>query len=322
MSKPEFLYNDEFWKILNELDTLEADCSLSSFMERLDCSKIEVQRAVIFLSQLSCPISVIDKEGEKWIEKTGESPFIDIRFSLQEWISLQAYFPLIAENAENPFYQILSSKLAQVEAQYKQHDLFSTAESLPLVQKFSDKSLVSLFNEFIPVIEESILKQNVLNVSVNKKTINFFPHRLVHLEGKLRLVGEDTNDHALITLDLDFVENVLPSIMDYKVNYTLIEVNEFISGFREVSGNEVRLILKILGSGEDLDLSPSYHFLADPYITTTLTGETIWAASIEPCADLIAWLADLDNSVEILDPLEIKEQVEEYLAWSKKSRAA
>ena len=99
-------------------------------------------------------------------------------------------------------------------------------------------------------------------------------------------------------------------------------MNEFISGFREVSGNEVRLILKITGSSDDLDLSPSYHFLADPYITTSASGDTIWAASVEPCEDLIAWLADLEDGVEILDPLDVRSQVEEYKRWNKKSQAA
>jgi len=296
---------------------------IESLIERLDSSKEEIQRAVIFLSQLNYPISMIEKPSGSIVEKTSQPPHISINFSLKEWICLQAYFPLISENSDNPFFQIISSKLAKIESEYKEHDLFSTAESLPILEKYADKSLVSLFNEFIPMIEESIYKQSVLNVSVqNNGTVNIFPHRLVHLEGKLRLVGEDTNDHSLITLDIDLIESVMPSIVDYKINYTLIEVNEFISGFREVSGNEVRLILKITGSGENLDLSPSYHFLADPYITTNSSGETIWAASIEPCEDLIAWLADLDECVEILDPTEIRDQVEEYRNWAKKSHAA
>ena len=222
MNKPGFLYSEEFWKILNELDLLESKCSVQSLVDQLGCSKSEVLRGVIFFNQLNYPICVVDENGEKWIEKTSEPPQVKVNFSLKEWVCLQAYFPLIAENSEGPFYQILSAKLAEVEREYKQHDLFSTVESLPLMKKYADSSLVSLFNEFIPAIEESILKQDVLNIAVKSNDkINLFPHRLVHLEGKLRLVGEDINDHALITLDLDLVENVISSIIDYKANYTL-----------------------------------------------------------------------------------------------------
>jgi predicted DNA-binding transcriptional regulator YafY len=322
MNKPGYLYNDTFWKILAQIDLLEGQEKLSVLASSLEVPNESIERGLIFLQQLNYPISLENKDGEQWIKKTGEAPLIKIQFSLLEWISLQAYFPVLAEQAEAPFYQILSKKLAEVEAKYQDYDLFSTAESLPLMSGHVDSSIVSIFNEYLPLIEESILKQNVLNITMNgRDKILLYPHRVVHLEAKLRIVGEDVNDHSLITFDMDFINEIQASDKEYKPNYTVIEVNEFISGFREVSGNEIRLILKIQREDEQLDLSPSYHFLGDPFITTNSSGETIWAASIEPCEDLMVWLAELGDRIEILDPLDFKEMVEEYKALNKPKAA-
>ena len=317
------LFKEDFWKVLLELTNAESGQRVSVTADKLKVPQADVEKGIIFLQQLNYPLLVEDRLGEKWITKQGEGPTIKAEFSLLEWISLQAYFPVMADNSDNPFYEIVSQKLAEIEVKNQKHDLYSTAESLVLVSGGGDSSVISMFNEYLPIVEESILKQNVLNINLNGKGgLDIFPHRIVHLEGSLRIVGEDVNDQSLITLDLDLIESIKPSDNDYKANYTVIEVNEFISGFREVSGNEIRLILKVTRDDEQLDLSPSYHFLGDPYITTNSNGDTIWAASIEPCDDLVMWLADLGDRVEVLDPLDFRDRVEEFKNWNKKPQAA
>ena len=128
------------------------------------------------------------------------------------------------------------------------------------ISKDQARGFLKLLNPIAPhmteEINQSILKQNILHICVgNSDKILLYPHRVVHLEGKLRIVGEDVGDQSLITFDMDLIRNLKLADQDYRPNYTVIEVNEFINGFREVSGNEIRLILKIQREDEELDLS-------------------------------------------------------------------
>ena len=88
-------------------------------------------------------------------------------------------------------------------------------------------------------------------------------------------------------------------------------VDDFINAIRAVAGSEERMVLKVKNA-ETVDLRPPYHFLGNPYMTSNMNGDLIWAASVEMSDDLLEWLYQIKDSVEILDPEHLKDRFEEY----------
>ena len=90
------------------------------------------------------------------------------------------------------------------------------------------------------------------------------------------------------------------------------ELNDFIQALRTVSGSEERLVLKMKDQNKQ-EFKTGYHFMADPYITTNMDGDVIWAASVELSDELYEWLYQLGDKVEILDPTSIRDGYANYL---------
>ena len=113
-------------------------------------------------------------------------------------------------------------------------------------------------------------------------------------------------------LSLSFHEDI-----NYELNFSPIEIEDFISAFRSVASNEERLVMKIL-TPESVDLNPPYHFLGNPYITSSADGDLIWAASVEVSDELYDWLGEIHEYVEIVDPEGVKMGLEEYIKQTTK----
>jgi len=165
-----------------------------------------------------------------------------------------------------------------------------------------------------------IKKQLPLTLSlIDGKYCEIFPHRLVYLEGNLSIIGENCYDQCIV---FHFLKNIKSfEKLDLKdktfkksPQFTNLEVEEFVKGVRSVSGNVIRLILKIY-TKEKLNLIPPHHYLERPCVITNSRGERIWAATVEPCEDLCKWVHELGNSVEIMDPECFSE---DYMHFRKK----
>jgi len=98
---------------------------------------------------------------------------------------------------------------------------------------------------------------------------------------------------------------------EYKPHYGPVEINQFISMVRSLSGKEERLVLKIISPGQ-VELSPKYHFLGNPYVTLNYQGAMIWAATVEKGPELFNWLYSIRSSIEILDPSDLASEFSDY----------
>jgi hypothetical protein len=315
MKRSSLLEDPIFWLTFEKIVNLKGPIDSKDLIADLDITQSLLDRIIHFLGEVNLFIKSEYKEGSNWILPPENIPSIEFNFSLFEWMAFQTTFPNMDKDLDLPFFKIIRQKLAEIEVDYKKHDIFQTSEFLNLKEirdNYLEDQKVSV--EFIDKLEEYIERRLILEIEFdNEKTISIYPHRVVYLEGKLKLVAEDISDKCLITFDLNRIKNIVPiAVHSYAQNYALLEVNEFITSLREVNGSEVRLIIKIENHDGEINLSPSQHFLGDPYVTQNALGDTIWAATVEPGHELILWLSEISEYIDILDPQEIKEEVEEY----------
>lgn len=209
------------------------------------------------------------------------------------------------QRSEFTEFHSLIAQLKQQSEYLNEFDTLTAANNMPLeLSSYKEKSLQRL--------EEAMVTKSLVQIdfSDDKKKV-IYPIKIVHLEGELSLVGEDSHDHCLFVMNLCEMKRVKVTAQSYHPQVTSFELEEFISAVRNMNEKETRLILKI-HDPESVNLFPNYHFLGKPCMITNPSGDLIWAAYVEPCAALYDWLIELGGKVEILDPVQFKS---EYLGY-------
>jgi hypothetical protein len=150
------------------------------------------------------------------------------------------------------------------------------------------------------------------------KDCDFFPHRLVYLDGILCVIGEDIHNKILKYFPITEIKNSDELNLSYEANFSQIEISEFINESSLISGKQVRLIIKFHASA-DVDVLPAFHYLHNPYTVTNGEGDMIWAATIEMCEDIFLWLYQMRDKIEILDPGPIRKDFAHFCEFQKAS---
>ncbi|MBT3584741.1 MAG: WYL domain-containing protein [Halobacteriovoraceae bacterium] len=318
MANPSLMLNDRFWTILESIDSLESEVPLEYFLEELQkgpenspVDEGDLNSVISFLASLDYPVLVTERDGRKYISPPASKSkrvFIDLSFT--QWLAFQAHFPLLGEHKGKAFHTTIVDKLSEVEAAHPKYDLFKVIEKEKEKQNFM-KQLHSNELTIVNKIEEAI--DGHFNLEVGFKAgnqVSAYPHKVVYIDGTLSLIGEDIFDRCLVCFSIDEIGNLdLSTTNDYRVNFSMMEIDDFISALRAVTGNEERLVLKI-STSQNLDLKPPHHFLGNPYVTSNMEGDLIWGASVEVSADLFDWLLTIKDQIEILDPQSVREQFE------------
>ena len=165
----------------------------------------------------------------------------------------------------------------------------------------------------IEKLEESIEKRKILKIVTGSSSLKLFPHRLVYLQGELSLVGENAQARQLQIFNIKEIKTSKLLEEEYQNNLSAFDIDHFIDASRKMSDLEYRLVLKLSHSFLNIDLDPKFHFFGNPCLVSNSQGELIWGASVELNEELLKWLADIKQHVRIVDPLEIKKALNEYL---------
>ncbi len=312
------IISDRFWNVLQEIDNLDSDCPLELFKERFDELDDEtVFEVVTFLKKFEYPITIKKKAGMPWITITGERKPVMLEMTFSNWIALQAHVPFVRDLEETSFQNNLKECLQEVESRYPHYDLSRAIES---------KSKLSIVpfpkQEILNKLNRANASSEVILISLKDKKYECYPHKVIYIDSVLTFIGEETGDRCLVSFSFDEIEDIHDNRdRDYHANFSSTEVEDFIYGIRTITGNEERLVLKVTAP-EKVDLKPDYQFLGNPYMTTNVDGDFIWAASVEVSDELFAWLHTICGHVEILDPEDIKKQFLDYLEGQESKKAA
>lgn len=313
MSLP--IFNNHFWAILKQIDELSEMTELDSFLSKFSAPDFNceiIYDVLHFLSDLNYPVQIEEVNGKKYIIPNSKNEKVQFTLSFSDWIALQAHMPLLNAYKEHDFSKSIHKAFAEVTAKYPAFDIHNTGNINDELSFCFKESLPDLLLKYVNHVEEAFKTEALLFVTIETKTYEIFPHKLIMLEGELTMIGEETTDRCLVSYSLDEVSKIkLNNVNDYTPNYSRFEVDEFIMAIRAVSGREERLVLKI-DQNRPVNLNPSYQFLGHPYMTANSEGDFIWAASVEISSPLYDWIMSMGESVEILDPPDVRSEFNKY----------
>ena len=236
-----------------------------------------------------------------------------LELSFAHWIALQTYFPFLIQQSKTFYPHEIIDKLLECRKKHPQLDLFRMLDEGKHKKIPSDKMKKAEKKAVILSIKEGLEKRDGLLVtSIGGKKSKIYPRELIYLDGDLSIVGEDISGRCLVYLPLRRIKEAsCYDISDYQVNFSSKTVNDFIRAIHLVSGREERIILKIYAD-KDVNLSPPYHLLSNPFIVNNPDGDLIWAASVEVSTYLFNWPYTIKDDMEILNPESLKKELSRY----------
>lgn len=294
----------EMLKKLMVLGEKQGAIKLSDLADEMGLSEDE---ALGFLRQVfpvGIGVEVYHQDDECWVDINGEAIQYMLPLSPGEWMALHHILSQ-HKKVDSPVVYSLKKKVTEngpikvVMELLNQLELWD--QELSEVQQMMVKELESAIHD----------KQLICLVTKDDKTYSLHPCKVLHLEGHLSLIAEDSQDHCLVVVPMKDVKEfkAVPSTSVPKV--APFEVEEFIQAIRSMNEKETRLILKI-HDPQSTNLFPDHHFLGKPCMITNPNGDLIWAAYVEPCEALYEWLMTLGKNVEILDPIKFKQEYLDY----------
>lgn len=316
MTRSSLLENDKFWEVIKYLLKLDGFLSVETICDNLDLRYSELQSYIQFLKQVDYKFEIKNMDNTDYLVTPDNKPKIQIDFNLLEWIQFQAHLPAFSVMYGKPFHEDILNKFSKAEDQFKNHEIFGPLELLE--QVLIDKSQEIFFQDkkmsgygLCNFLEESIISKKCVKLQFANHSTQVYPRRILFLDGRLTLVGELVKDKCLLNFAIKDILNIYEEDLEWNTIYSKMEVEDFICGLRLVSGNEIRLVLKI-HSYEKFDPRIKHHFLGSPCMLTNPDGEVFWAATIEPSDDIFEWLQKLGSDIEILDPLIFKKDFLKY----------
>lgn len=310
MSEHQMILKDSFWKFLVSLEELSERKEKTKFCASIEIDVEALEEFKIYLSRYEINFEMDDC----FIYPIKDKSKIKIEFSLSEWLALQATFQEVAaepKSLKHYFQRIVRNKMTLLQNAHEQFNLFRKPVNVAI--NFQE------FENLKKKIDHVVCYQKPINLHFfNSKACQVFPHRLVYLDGILCVVGESLKDKTLVYFGLEDIKNVEVIELAYEANLSQIEINEFISHLRLINGKEERLVLKIYSQYET-DLLPSHHYLGNPFVTSNVDGDMIWAATLEMCEDIYQWLYLMKDRVEVLDPGHVAREFAQYCELKKEN---
>ncbi|WP_408097417.1 WYL domain-containing protein [Peredibacter sp. HCB2-198] len=265
------------------------------------------EETLFFLRQVfpsGTGIEIYHQNSECWVDIKGEEIQYMLPLSPAEWMQLHQML-YANKTADTQVMHSLRKKVTENGPIKVVMELLNQLE-------LWDQELNESEQQIVQQLDTAIVEKQLLCLATgDNRTFIVHPCRVLHLEGQLTLIAEDSSDHCLVVVPLKEVKEIssVPSSKVPKVSP--YEVEEFISAIRAMNEKETRLILKIHDPGTT-NLFPEHHFLGKPCMITNPNGDLIWAAYVEPCEALYDWLLTLGKNVEILDPVKFKD---DYLIY-------
>jgi hypothetical protein len=307
MSSNSILDQERFWTVIEYLTTLDQKKDFDNICGDLSITKPQLNSFINFLKEVDYQLEVVSTKSGKEVVPPVTDSTIKIEFTLLEWLEFQAHFPAMGELEGKPFHNSFKSKLELLEKENSNHDLFAP---LPTLENILDNGKIELVstnskNGIVAFIEESIIDKKTIQLELKDKNYKILPHKIVFIEGELNLIGESLFDGCLLSIGVSNIVKTFEDNSEWKMNYSKLEVDEFIKSFRCLGDNTVRIVLKIF-SQERFNLNLNHQFFEKPCMFSNTSGEYIWAATIEPNVELYEWLCELGSDIEILDPTSFK----------------
>lgn len=305
MSRVKTVEENLVWKRLNALTKLVEPQTAAKLARDLGVPEEQIKADMAMAETYGIQMKYEEIGQDFWIIPSGSAEEVSLRLNQLEWTQMNQLFNTVLGQKE-------MSEFHPFVKEFKSHYTFFSEFDQLVHESTNVENIDPEKNRFVQFIEEAIITRSLIRIDLKegkKKVI--YPIKVIHLEGSLSMIGEDSHDHCLFVMSTNDLKRVQVLAQSYRPQVTPYELEEFISAVRNMNEKETRLILKI-HDPESVNLFPNHHFLGKPCMITNPTGDLIWAAYVEPCAALYDWLIELGKKVEILDPVQFKS---EYLGY-------
>ncbi len=181
-------------------------------------------------------------------------------------------------------------------------------DNYDILRKLVPKKYLNLALSIQNIIDENLaisLKMNFGN------SINILPVRLIFIDDKIYLQGENIDDNGALSLNLS-------DIKSYK-SYSVIELpslnvsifDELSRSYLSMENKEYRVILRSKCPGEGI-FPIQFHYLGDSYFIWSKDGSMVYVANMFLSKSLLKYFEILDGKMDILSPERLIKEYKEY----------
>ncbi len=305
MKKQHSSSESKTWKKLMILGQKQGCIPLKDLALEMSLSEDEALGFIRQIFPLGIGVEVYHQNDECWVDVNAEAIQYMLPLSPSEWMQLHEILQTASARITTPALHSLKHKVTENGPIKSMMEILEKLDDWEEEMSENEQSLVSKLEQYVSD------KKLVHMTTSEDKDYTIYPTKVLHLEGELSLIAEDSTDHCLLILPVDSIKEVETVESTGSARMTEYDVEEFIAAIRTMNEKETRLILKI-HSPQAVNLFPEHHFLGKPCMITNPNGDLIWAAYVEPCEALFEWLTTLGKNVEILDPVKFKQ---EYLTY-------
>ena len=316
MLKESLIFDDNFWRALEYLDNLTTKVEVCEVVHKLSISEKCLFDAISFMQEFKYKIRVKKKKNKRILYPCSKRPKVKLELSFINWIALQFHSPLLAKKYKTNSLHEISEKLQEFTKKYPKCNLTPSKDKYK--KSISLNRTEEEMNILIASIKEGMTKGKGILITLMKgKKIKVYPRELIYLDRDLSIIGEDISRRCLFFLALKKIKGIsLYDIHNYQAYFSSKDINDFIRAIRLESRGEERIVIKIYAS-DDINLSPDYHFLNNPFMVNNSQGDLIWAAGMEVSDHLFTWLYSIKDNIEILNPESIKKEFTHYCTQKK-----
>lgn len=200
-------------------------------------------------------------------------------------------------------------------------NIFHTPSSLSLNQWFENLRALENFDSEIIIseIDKVIESRSFVNINTSNESFNVIVHKVLETKSGKSLLAENLDQGFLFEIKLRDIKKM--NVDDHKKvdsHFNLFDIKRFEQSLHEIESEQVRLVLKIKQLS-NFKTESFYQNFGRPYVTSNGDGDIIWAADVNADEQLFEWLSRWGDEIEIIDPLYIKMDYQQYLTGVRKS---
>lgn len=314
MYKKSLISEHKFWNVVDTILDIRLKKPLNELLEDLKINRFEFNCFFTFFKDLGVEINLELLDEVTYVAVKADKK-INFEMSIGQWLKFQAHFPVIENLKLEPYSEEITSLISKTE-KHNQKDLFYSLSNLEqILSESKELSLCdSLKKKHISLIEESIVKSTRIEMYIEEKLVPIAPHRLMSISKKLHLVYEIEDQNILDVIEIDEISSMAMSSKKATYVFNSTEIDHFIKNIRDLDYHEERLVLKVK-EFHNFNRELKNEFFRNEVMVQSYGGDHIWAASVEVNDNILNWIFEQGQSIEIISSEYIKK---EYLKFCQR----
>jgi hypothetical protein len=331
--KKYLILKDSFIQLIESLMALDRIKPIEEF----EIEKISIlDDAIKVLRDFGMDLKIEGKDNGRAVIPASYIPLKEIKLNPLEMLSLNAVLMNVTESNQKTVRKHLINKLKlnSKNLKYKNSSEDSSSnrtsiEKTESLLNWVDESLLNLGSNqtstltskektVVSILDGAIEQEKTIYIINDSKEVELFPLKVLYLEERLCLISESLESGVIEIIKLSDIEKIRISKKEFTPRYSRLEIINLLDGIKNVNDNQVRIVIKVMNP-DKVDLVNNYQLFSNPYMTTNPDGELIWAVSTWPNDIFYRWLFSNRNYIEILDPLDVKDQ---FMAFCKEFQKA